>query len=301
MKLFLSVILFSLLLFSSISFSQNINVNSLQPIDAEAYTKPLSTWFGTYFNSGAYYDADVPEVFGFKFSIIGMWSVVPEDQKAFQPNPPDNAIGDVGSTATVFGNKSSYYLSSNGFYTYPSGLSLNAVPSGIFQFAGSLFNTELMIRFFPEVKFDNAKVGLLGFGLKHEISSHFPEIPLDIAVQILINNFNFEFDDGDPVNYTKVKSSNFAFNVHASKSFSAFTFYGGLQYESTSMDFSYYFEDTNNYYPATGNRIQDISVDGDNNFRLTFGGAFKFAAFVINADVNITKFTTYTTGLSLDF
>jgi len=301
MKLFLSVILFSLLLFSSISFSQNINVNSLQPIDAEAYTKPLSTWFGTYFNSGAYYDADVPEVFGFKFSIIGMWSVVPEDQKAFQPNPPNNTIGDVGPTATVFGNKSSYYLSSNGFYTYPSGLSLNAVPSGIFQFAGSLFNTELMIRFFPEVKFDNTKVGLLGFGLKHEISSHFPEIPLDIAVQILINNFNFEFDDGDPVNYTKVKSSNFAFNVHASKSFSAFTVYGGLQYESTSMDFSYYFEDTNNYYPATGNRIQDISVDGDNNFRLTFGGAFNFAAFVINADVNITKFTTYTTGLSLDF
>ena len=34
-----------------------------------------------------------------------MWSVVPEDQKTFQPNPPDNAIGDVAPTATVFGNK----------------------------------------------------------------------------------------------------------------------------------------------------------------------------------------------------
>ena len=300
MKLFFSVILYSLLLLSSTSFSQNINVNSLQPIDAEAYMKPLSTWFGTYFNSGAYYDADVPEVFGFKFSIIGMWSVVPEDQKAFQPNPPDNVIGDVGSTATVFGNKSSYYLGSNGFYTYPTGLSLNAVPSGIFQFAGSLFNTELMVRFFPEVKFDNAKVGLLGFGLKHEISSHFPEIPLDIAVQILINNFNFEFDDGDPVNYTKVKSSNFAFNVHASKSFSVLTVYGGLQYESTSMDFSYFHENPDENSTSL-NKVYDLKLDGDNNFRFTLGGAVKLGVFVINGDVNFTKFTTFTTGLSLDF
>jgi hypothetical protein len=303
MKLFLSALLLSVLLFSSTSLSQiGININSLQPGDAQEYLRPLSTWFGTYFNSGAYYDADVSEVFGFKFSIIGMWTVIPDDQKTYQPNPNLPGVENVDPTATAFGNKASYYLASNGFYTYPTGLALNAVPSGIFQFAGSMFNTELMIRFFPEVKFDNAKVGLIGFGIKHEISSYFPEIPVDIAVQILFNNFNFEFDDGDPVNYTKVKSNNFAFNVHASKTFSGmFIAYGGLQYESSSLDFSYYFEDTNNYYPATGNQKHDLTLDGDNNFRLTFGGAFKFAAFVIHADVNLTKFTTYTTGLSLDF
>lgn len=302
MRYLLSSILLSVIIFSSVTSAQvGININSLQPADAEGYMKPLSTWFGTYFNSGAYYDADLSDVFGFKFSIIGMWTLVPDDQKTYNPNPNLPGVTNVDPSATVFGNKPSYYLGSNGYYTYPAGLALNAVPSGIFQFAGSLYSTELMIRFFPEVKFDNAKVGLLGFGLKHEISRYFPEIPLDIAVQILINNFDFEFDDGDPVNYTKVQSSNFAFNVHASKSFAAFTVYGGLQYESTSMDLNYFFEDANNYYPATGNQIQDITVDGDNNFRLTLGGAFKFAAFVINADVNITKFTTYTTGLSLDF
>ena len=302
MKLFLSAVLLSVLLFSSPSFSQiGININSLQPTDAEKFVQPLSSWFGAYYNSGGYYDADVPEVFGFKFGLIGMWSVVPDDQKTFQPDPPDNVIGDVDPTATVFGNKGSYYLSSNGFYTYPTGLALNAVPSAIYQFSGSMFNTELMVRFFPKVKFGDARVGFLGFGLKHEISSHFPQIPLDIAVQILINNFDFEFDDADPVNYTKIKSSNFAFNVHASKSFSLLTVYGGLQYESSSMDFSYYFEDNNNSYPGLGNKIHNLSVDGDNNFRFTLGGALKLGVFVINGDVNFTKFTTYTTGLSLDF
>ena len=302
MKAIILAILLSVLIINSNSFAQTgINVNSLQPNDAKGYLQPLSTWFGTYFNSGAYYDADVSELFGFKFSIIGMWTIIPDDQKTYQPNPNLLGVENVGPTATAFGNKASYYLGSNGFYTYPTGLALSAVPSGIFQFAGSMFNTELMIRFFPEVKFDNSKVGLIGFGIKHDVSRFFPGIPVDVAVQILFNNFNFEFDDGDPVNYTKIKSSNFAFNVHTSKSFSALTVYGGLQYESTSLDASYFFEDTNNYYPATGNQKQDITVDGDNNFRLTFGGAFKFAAFVLHADVNLTKFTTYTTGLSLDF
>ena len=302
MKTIILAILLSVLIINSSSFTQTgINVNSLQPNDAKGYLQPVSTWFGTYFNSGAYYDADVSELFGFKFSIIGMWTIIHGDQKTYQPNPNLPGVENVGPTATAFGNKASYYLGRNGFYTYPTGLALSAVPSGIFQFAGSMFNTELMIRFFPEVKFDNSKVGLIGFGIKHDISRFFPGIPVDVAVQILFNNFNFEFDDGDPVNYTKIKSSNFAFNVHASKSFSALTVYGGLQYESTSLDASYFFEDTNNYYPASGNQKQDITVDGDNNFRLTLGGAFKFAAFVLHADVNLTKFTTYTTGLSLDF
>ncbi|MCK7527785.1 MAG: hypothetical protein MZV64_64330 [Ignavibacteriales bacterium] len=67
------------------------------------------------------------------------------------------------------------------------------------------------------------------------------------------------------------------------------------------LDFSYYFEDTNNYYPVSGNKIQNLSVDGDNSIRFTLGGALKLGVFVLNADVNLTKFTTFTSGLSLDF
>jgi len=231
-----------------------------------------------------------------------MWTIIPENQKTYKPNPRLPDVENVDPTATVFGNKASYYLGSKGFYTYPSGLSLNAVPSVIYQFAASTYNTELLLRFFPRVKFGDTKVGILGLGIKHEISSYIPMLPVDIAVQILYNNFNFEFNDGDPVNYTKLKSNNFAFNVHASKTFAGmFIVYSGLQYESSSMDFSYYFEDKNNYYPATGNKIQNLSVDGDNNFRFTLGGAVKLGVFVVNADLNLTTLTTFTTGLSLDF
>ncbi|MCK7527786.1 MAG: hypothetical protein MZV64_64335 [Ignavibacteriales bacterium] len=64
-----------------------------------------------------------------------MWTIILDDQRTFTPNPELSGVGDVGPSATIFGNKASYYLASNGFYTYPTGLSLNAVPSGIYQIA----------------------------------------------------------------------------------------------------------------------------------------------------------------------
>lgn len=303
MKKSLSVILLSVLFFTSFSTAQvGVNLNSLPPGEVSQYVKPLSTWFGTYFNSGTYYNADVDDLFGFKFSIVGMWSLIPEDQKTFQPDPQVAGVGEVEPTATVFGNKSSYFLSSRGFFTYPAGLSLNAVPMGIYQFSGSLLNTELMVRFFPRLKFDDVKVGIFGFGLKHEISSHIPLLPLDISVQFLYNNFGFEYVGDEAENYTKIESSNFAFNVHASKTFGGlFIAYSGLQYESSSMELGYFFEDPNALYPTLANKIHNLDIDGDNSIRFTLGGALKLGFFVINADVNVTKFTTFTSGISFDF
>ncbi len=302
MKKILSITLLSVFLISSSALPQEgVAINKLFQNDAEQYLKPLSTWFGTYFNSGTYYDAKVPAFFGFKFNIIGMWSIVPDDQKTFKPDPKLPGVTDVEPTATVFGNKGGYYLGSQGFYTYPSGLSLKAIPMGIYQVAGSFYNTELLVRFFPKIKFQDTKVGIFGVGLKHDISSHIPLLPVNIAVQFLYNNFSFEYNDGDPANLTEVKSNNFAFNIHASKSISIFTVYSGLQYESSSMDFNYYFEDSENQYPGAGHQTVNLKIDGSNNFRFTLGGALKLGFFVINADVNLTKFTTFTTGLSLDF
>lgn len=301
MKKLSMILLF--IIFSSSSFYSQIGVklSSLQPDELKEYIKPASTWFGTIFNSGTYYDADVPEVFGFKFNVIGMWTLVPEDQKTFQPKPNIAGVSEVEPTATVFGNQSSYFLSSNGFYTYPAGFALNAVPSAMYQVAGSLFNTELMIRFYPSTQYDDIKVGLFGFGIKHDISSHIPLFPVDLSIQLLYNHFNLNHNNGDIEDYTDVKSNNIAFNVHASKKLaSVFITYAGLQYESSTMDLEYYFEDPNNLYPQLANKNHKLKIDGDNHFRFTLGGALKLGYFVMNADVNLTKLTTFTLGLSLD-
>jgi len=296
------MILLFVFFISSNFYSQiGVKLSSLQPDELKEYIKPASTWFGTVLNSATYYDADVPEVFGFKFNVIGMWTIVPDGQKTFKPKPNITGVGELEPTATVFGNQSSYFLSDHGFYTYPAGLALNAVPSAMYQVAGSLFNTELMLRFYPSTQYDEVKVGLFGFGIKHDISSHIPLVPVDISVQLLYNHFNLNHNNGDVEDYTDVKSNNIAFNVHASKKLaSVFIVYGGLQYESSSMDLEYYYEDPNNLYPELANKNHKLKIDGDNHFRFTLGGALKLGYFVMNADVNLTKLTTFTLGLSLD-
>ncbi len=298
-----NLLAFFLIIGSFQCFPQSgLKVNSLPPFEISEYIKPLSTYLGTYFNTGTYYNADVPETFGFKFSIIGMWSVVPDDQKTFTPDPQIAGVENVAPTATIFGNKASYFLSDKGFYTYPTGTSLKAVPLGIYQIAASLFNTELMIRFFPKTKFDEVKVGLYGFGLKHDISSHIPLFPVDLSVQILYDQLDLEYIGDEVDKYGKISSKNFAINAHASKTFmDMFIVYSGIQYESSTMDFGYYFDDTNNFYPDLGNRRQEVKVDGDNHLRYTLGGAIKLAFVVLNADINVASFTTFSAGLSLDF
>ena len=158
-----------------------------------------------------------------------------------------------------------------------------------------------MIRFYPSTQYDDIKVGLFGFGIKHDISSHIPLFPIDLSVQLLYNHFGIEHDNGDVEDYTDVKSNNIAFNVHASKKLaSVFIAYAGLQYESSSMDLEYYYEDPNNLYPELANKNHKLKIDGDNHFRFTLGGALKLGYFVMNADVNLTTLTTFTLGLSLD-
>jgi hypothetical protein len=283
-------------------FAQGVRIDNLPPQEAVKYVKPLSTYFGTFFNTGVYHNADVPDLFGFKFSIVGTLTFLPESEKSFTPSPGLEGSENFESTATIFGTQGGYFLSNSGFVVYPSGLGLKNIPLGIYQVAGSLVGTELMIRYFPTFKKDNVQAGLWGIGLKHEVSRYFPLLPLDISVQLLFNRLKIENKSSDPTDYAKFDSKNFAFNVQASKTFSGLlVIYGGLQYESSSLDVSYYFKDPDGVFPSLADRTYDLKVDGDNTFRLTVGTALQLSFFVLNFDANITKQTTLSAGMSFEF
>ena len=277
-----------------------LGIFGLAPDDAASYSQPMTTFLGTYFNSGAYYSADISETFQFKFSIIGMYTFVPDAQAAFTPNPGVQGYSSSGSTATFVGGEGTYQIGPGGFLAYPGGFNVTSVPSGIYQASGSIYGTELMLRFFPSVNFSDVKTGFWGLGLSHKISQWFTGIPFDLAIQILYNSFNLEYVGNDPTSYINMESSNFAINVHGSKTFSGmFIVYGGLQYENSSMDLTYYFRDPNELYPSIANTNQNTSIDGDNVFRFTAGGAIQLLPVVFNLDFNITSMFTITGGISL--
>lgn len=300
LKIFYKIFFSVLLLISTSSAQVGLGIFGLAPDDAKEYSKPLATFFGTYFNSGAYYSADLPQTFQFKFSIIGMYSFVGDGQKTFTPNPGVSGYSNSGSTSTFVGEKGSYYTGPGGFLAYPGGFNVSSAPSAIYQIAGGAFGTELMVRFFPQIYIGDVTSGLWGVGLKHNFSQWFQGLPFDIALQILYNNLNLENNSDDETEYIKFDSKNFAINIHGSKTFEEmFVVYGGLQYESSTMDLDYYFQDPNELYPDIADSRQSTSIDGDNVFRFTGGGAIKVLPVVFNLDFNITTLFTITGGISL--
>ncbi len=283
------------------SFSQiGESITSLPPSEAAKFATPLSTWFGTYFNSGGYHSASVPKTFVFKFSIIGMYIFVPDGQTTFTPNLPEG-YSSSENTATFFGTRGTVVLGPKGFIVYPFGLNLQKIPAGIYQASGSMFGAELMLRYFPKLKVSDVSFNLWGIGLKYSISQFIPLSPVDIAVQVLYNNFNFEYDGENNDLDFKSDSKNIAANVHASKTFGEmFTLYSGLQYESTTMNLVYNFRDPNDLFPENENPKTSVDIEGTNNFRFTLGAAVKLAVIVLNVDYNLTSQDIFTAGISLE-
>ncbi len=286
--------LFLILFVSTISNAQlEDRFSALNEINAEGYAKPLATSLGIGLNSGTYYSASVPSLFGFTFSLKGMFIFIPDDDKTFDPVLP--AGYEEGSSATIYGDKGGAYAGYDGFIVLPPGVNLSSVPLAYPQVSFATFGTELLIRFLPSIELgEDAKLNFWGLGLKHSISQYIPLFPVDLAAQIVYNKISIT----DIVDH-----KNLAFNVHASKSFGIIILYGGLQYESSTMDLEYTIDgDPDNADPLLRvDKDVNLSIDGDNNFRVTLGTALKLAFFALNVDLNIGSQLAVTTGLNFAF
>ncbi|MBK9248379.1 MAG: hypothetical protein IPM69_09775 [Ignavibacteria bacterium] len=74
------------------------------------------------------------------------------------------------------------------FFALPTGGNISTVFSAIPQFEiGSLYGTELLLRFIPPMKIDKniGKFAFWGIGLKHSISQYFDNHIFDAAVQVV--------------------------------------------------------------------------------------------------------------------
>jgi hypothetical protein len=281
--------------FCSISIYSQIEdrFSELSKANITGYAKPLVTTLGTSMNSGGYYTADIPSFFGFSFSLRAMYVLIPDAQKTFTPQLTSGYTADK-QTPTIYGPKSgAYYAGPDGYITMPPGLNQNGVPLGYPQIAASFMGTEVMLRYLPKIDIsDQNSVSMFGIGVQHEISRYFPLLPVDVAAQILYSTFEIT---------NLVDVSNFAFNVHASKTFGVITPYIGLQLESTKVDITYEQKADPNNPLLTQSQKVSISIDGDNTFRATLGASLQLAIIVLNVDYNVSSQSLVTGGLTFAF
>ncbi len=199
---------------------------------------------------------------------------------------------------------------------------------------GSLFGTELLLRFIPSVNLGESigDFSFWGIGLKHSISQYFgnnyldseSERPFDMAVQAVYQGTNLKNTVGVTKADLNADATMYNFNVHFSKSFSdIIDIYSGFSYEMIEITSTYKYElpieiqwqlglidkisDENpNFEPTPGfpgdknPQVSKLSVS-DNNFKWTIGARKAFGNFAIFIDYNVSNFNIFSGGLEYTF
>ena len=295
---------------------------------ADGYLQPVTDAFGANMNSGFFRDADVDAGFLPLIPVsvyVGVSvSGVPTGSLNSTFTPPGSETLPDGSTIEFEGDRAPTVVGStdtpdDAFLVLrdedgdeidrvaaPPGLiSASIAPLVVPQAqVGSIFGTDLLVRYFPTTTLSGfggsyGRVGLSGVAVRHDINQWIPvPIPLKIAVQGAWNNFTLENEvdvDGSVSNEEVIDATSWALNIHASRSIPLlpFTFYGGLQFERFSTDYSYTFQ--------REGIEQDISLSqtGANKTRALAGVSFGFTFLQINADYAIGTHNVFTVGMGL--
>lgn len=224
-NLYSLIIAVLLLITASGSYAQSNNNNDgdgfsqlikSSPADAtkllQAYAEPMFKGFGTGLNSGWNNTAKSKKLLHFELRISATAAQVPTSQQTFDvtkiglsshltPKDPSKTIAPTfgGSSETAGPTMRINDDNGNQISTFdlPKGV-FNYVPAPDIQLTiGLVHNTDLTIRTIPTVKIsdDAGSVGMVGFGIKHDIIQDFAKKgvpkPFDLAIAINYNRINY--------------------------------------------------------------------------------------------------------------
>ena len=309
----------TLLLFCGFAGAQNLSsdLGKVSSQYAQAYLTPAVNAFGVDLNSGLFHTASVGGALPFGLNLyIGVQvggAFISSSDKTFNLAYPDSVSNPLGgwipatdsviNAPTIFGSKQKGVIET---YT-PLGLAqIDSTIGGLIKTSiapvpipqiglGSLFGTDVMVRWLPKIKFgDYGSLQLFGWALRHSISQYIPLIPVDVAVQIGFQNFEIKDTSGNNL----LKTSTFAANVEVSKTFAILTLYGGFQIESSKTDVNY------TYTYTLADQAQEsipisFSVTGKNKSRALLGLDLNLGGLTINADYSIGAVNAATAGIGI--
>jgi len=314
----------------------------------QAYLEPYAFALGDGLNNGWYSSAKTHSLFGFDLSIGASFVQVPDGSKTFDLNTlglTNMYVKSGGSIApTVAGSKTVGPVigvkDSQGReivnFNSPKGTGLDIVPVPMVQVGfGLLPHTDLVVRFVPNIKYDNngdkMKIGLWGVGAKHNFMEWIPvlsKLPFDASVFGSYSEVNGEsglsFTSADysstpgidihPVNTAgqmlKMKTMTSKFGLIVSKKFTILTVFGaiGENMSKTNVDML-------GTYPVVattsaggleitqeGALVNPVALSFKNsNVSMEAGLRVKLAIVGLSASISKSEYTAYNVGLSLGF
>lgn len=288
----LCVVGFPVLLLPSLSASQTAVESALAAYgeeNAKGYMQPFADLFGANLNSGYYRTAAVPVAgFHFEFDIIVMGAMVGDSEKKFNATTPSGFTPATFESATIFGEKGKEVTDAPTQLSYRGAdgvFNTTMMPMATPQIkVGSLYGTEFLGRFgyVPALGDNFESTTLWAIGARHNLNQWFGTLPLDLSAAIYYSSLS----TGE-----LIKFSGLMIGAQASKEFGILTVYGGLGYQSSTLDLKY-----DSTVPGAPGKVE-LSLDGKNNFAFTAGLGLSFGIFKIFADINIGSVTNLSGGI----
>jgi hypothetical protein len=231
-----------------------------------AYLNPAIEGLSYGFNGGWYTTAKAHKTFGFDIGVTVNAVFISKSRNYFNPNSLglENITSVIsaapnGMAPTIMGpaHRTVYTVDadgngqSEGTFEGPNGvdfeenLKISGVLAPTAQVGIGIYkNTDLKIRFMPEVKTGSSKIRLLGFGIMHDIKQHIPKLrllPFDLSVLIAYTQIRgatgLEGEFSKPSNDTRPQVMDYdmdawLFEALVSKKLAVVTFYGGVGFNT---------------------------------------------------------------------
>lgn len=300
------------------------------------YLAPIFKGFGYGMNSGWYNTAKNHKVGGVDLMVTVAFAKVPDADLFYEFIPANytslSVVGSDNLLPTVAGGASTINLETSVTVDTPTGpitvakqfpapggiqpllddipvVNLKAaVPMPMAQLTiGLIKNTDLTIRFVPNLAGDSTSFKMFGLGVKHDVKQWIPgikKLPFDLAGFFGFTNMNFSAilqEPGQMASYSMYATTG---QVIVSKKLLVFTPYfavGFNQFKSkVSLEGDYTIEDDIN--PALAFTITDPLSEKEykgGGLRSTIGGRLKLAVFTFHADYTIQEYNTFTAGFGI--
>ena len=315
--------IFTISFFSFYSVAQTTAITETAITDGksliEAYVSPLGNSLGAALNNGWYNTAKPHHLGGFDVTITASLVLVPPDAKTFNITGSNTGTFKGDNTATILGStnvKDATSIYSPTGFPMPEGLNIPLLPVPMLQAGvGLIKNTEIDVRFMPEIKMKGVSTDLFGIGIKHDILQWLPivdKIPIDISFQagytklssqIILKGYDANGSKWDSEATLDVGAT--TFNILLSKKIVMFTAYAGLGYNSTKTTFNVNTSSNTNI----GYRIAGLDLDvedltsfefeSNNNLRANVGFRFQLAVLALQANYTFSEYPVATVGLGI--
>jgi hypothetical protein len=207
-------------------------------------------------------------------------------------------------------------------FNLPPGADINTLAAGVPQIeVGSLWGTELLLRFIPPVDMGKnvGDFAFWGIGIKHSISQYFRNRPFDMAVQFIYQGTHLENEVGVTKAELTANANMYNFNVQFSKNIEdIFDIYTAISYDMIYINSSYrYFLPVEiqwelgllewpNHGPTPGYpgdqnpQVTNLTLE-DSNLKWTIGLKKDWGPVTFFADFNLGIIDIFTGGIQYTF